>query len=126
MQDSSGKWWDAPARQTAAVLPGEKGTLQLQWQPTETAPQGAYVATVALWVDYDSDTGLMVGELDRKTREKAFRLNAIAVHASGLGWNKTWGGSSDDRAQSVQQASDGGYIIAGETESYGEGKRMPG
>ena len=37
-------------------------------------------------------------------------------------WDKTFGGSYDDLAYSIQQTSDGGYIIAGKTESYGAGK----
>ena len=36
-------------------------------------------------------------------------------------WTQTYGGTLDDRAFSVQQTSDGGYIIVGYTESYGAG-----
>jgi len=36
-------------------------------------------------------------------------------------WSKTFGGGESDYADSVQQTTDGGYIVAGSTESFGAG-----
>jgi len=36
-------------------------------------------------------------------------------------WNRTYGGAVDDDAYCVIQTSDGGYAVAGRTESYGSG-----
>jgi hypothetical protein len=46
------------------------------------------------------------------------------VHTDALGtlqWNTTLGGTSDDRAFSVIQTRDGGYAVAGVTQSFGAG-----
>jgi len=46
----------------------------------------------------------------------------VKTDAQGsMQWNQVNGGSNDDRAYSVQQTGDGGYIVAGGTESYGAG-----
>ena len=37
-------------------------------------------------------------------------------------WQQRYGGLSNDYVRSIQQTSDGGYIVAGETLSFGAGE----
>jgi hypothetical protein len=45
----------------------------------------------------------------------------VMADAPPVEWENTFGGSNHDTGFSVQQTPDGGYIISGQTESYGEG-----
>jgi hypothetical protein len=48
----------------------------------------------------------------------------VKTDADGnMQWNQTYGGTRDDSAWSIVQTNDGGYALAGGTESYGSGYR---
>jgi len=70
-------------------------------------------------VQQTSDGGYVVGG---DTRSFTYGNNDFAIYKLNSSGNKVWfkhyGGLSDDRAKSIQQTSDGGYIVAGETDSY--------
>ena len=40
----------------------------------------------------------------------------------GISWQKTYGGSGNDYATSIQQIQDGGYLVEGTTSSFGAGE----
>ncbi len=39
-------------------------------------------------------------------------------------WRRTYGGTNDDQGHSVQQTQDGGYIVTGNTNSFGNGTQV--
>jgi len=50
-----------------------------------------------------------------------FLFNFTSFLSLNAQWARTYGGSEDDYAYSIQQTSDGGYIVAGKTSSFGAG-----
>ncbi len=83
-----------------------------------------------VWQKVFTDTWLGEARSVRETKDKGyictgytvskrgtdFDIKVVKLDASGnLVWEKTFGGEFHERSYSVQQTSDGGYVVAGYT-----------
>jgi uncharacterized delta-60 repeat protein len=73
-------------------------------------------------VQQTSDGGYIVAGETWSFSATGYDVWVLKLDASGdVVWQKTYGGGRDDGAWSIQQTSDGGYIVAGSTSSFGAG-----
>jgi hypothetical protein len=69
-----------------------------------------------------SDGGYVVAGWTRSFGAGSADFYVVKLDSSGnVQWTKTIGGSNDDEAWSIIQSSDGGYVVAGWTRSFGAG-----
>lgn len=69
-----------------------------------------------------SDGGFAVAGRTESFGYGSADVYVIKVNGSGVPqWTKTYGGTAYDEGRSIEQTSDGGYIIAGSTSSFGHG-----
>jgi len=77
---------------------------------------------------YDWDTTQYtngIHKITAKAYDKAGNIRSVSINVNIIGginvWQKTYGGSSDDWANYIQQAYDKGYVVVGGTRSFGTG-----
>jgi uncharacterized delta-60 repeat protein len=77
-----------------------------------------------LWsIDQTSDGGYIAGGWTSSFGAGVDDFWIIRLNSSGIvAWQKTYGGGSYDCARSIQETSDGGYIVAGYSYSFGAGQ----
>ena len=93
----------------------------IAWQKTYAGSGGAYGAW-AYSIQQTSDGGYIVAGGTDSFGAGYADLWVLKLNADGsIAWQKTYGGWSSDVATSIQQTSDGGYIVAGGTASFGAG-----
>lgn len=69
-----------------------------------------------------SDGGLLIAGCTQSFGVGSYDFLVIKLNMDGgISWAKTYGGGNSDFAWTALQTSDGGYLIGGETSSYGAG-----
>jgi hypothetical protein len=84
-----------------ALLLANMLTLAFNIRPVETEPSSLIVP---------EESSVMQGT-----------INLVSQEPPPTEWNKTYGGTGSDFGSALVQTSDGGYALAGETETYGAG-----
>jgi hypothetical protein len=91
---------------------------EMEWEKTF----GGSGTDFAYSVQQTSDGGYIVAGRTNSSGTGLYDAYLIKTDASGNAmWTQTFGGATSDEGYHVKQTTDGGYIIAGRTESYGAG-----
>lgn len=90
----------------------------IQWSKTF----GGTGSDIGQSVIQTSDSGFVVGGYTTSFGAGGYDFYLLKTDKNGsLLWSKTYGGTGGDYCKSIAETKDGGYILAGETDSYGAG-----
>jgi hypothetical protein len=104
--------------------------ISLPWTLADTSPSleewsmtfGGSTDDVGWSIQQTSDGGYIITGWTKSFGAGGADVYLVKTDSQGgEEWSTTFGGSEDDYGESVQETSDGGYIIAGYTYSYGAG-----
>jgi uncharacterized delta-60 repeat protein len=95
--------------------------VQITWAKTYGGAGYDYATSI----QQTTDGGYIVAGRTRSFGAGLDDFWVLKLNASGnVQWQKTYGGTDWDEASSIQQTSDGGYIVAGYTDFWGAGRRL--
>jgi hypothetical protein len=104
-----------------SIVNGEKTAYPLEnenWKKT----YGGWRYDVGISAQQTTDGGYVIVGVTASQGAGKDDVWLIKTDSTGtILWDHTFGGSKNDIGNSVQQTSDGGYIITGRTQSYGNG-----
>ena len=94
------------------------GSGVVEWQNTYGGSNSDALSSI----QQTADGGYIVAGGTSSFGAVSFDIWIVKLYGNGaVEWQNTYGGLGNDRAFSIQQTADGGYIMAGETQSFGEG-----
>lgn len=116
----AGRTYTYAVGQSDAWLIRTDGTGNQLWHK----PFGGALHDRTYEVQQTSDGGYILAGYTESKGAGGRDLWLIKTDASGTAqWDKTFGGTDDEVGHAVRETPDGGYIVAGYTESYGAGPR---
>ncbi|MCK5052522.1 MAG: T9SS type A sorting domain-containing protein [Candidatus Cloacimonetes bacterium] len=108
--------YGAGDRDVWLVKTDENGTLE--WDNT----YGGTLSDIAFSVQQTTDGGYIIAGETQSFSQGEYDVWLIKTDENGTHeWDSTFGGTSEDKAFEVKQTTDGGYILAAWTWSYGAG-----
>ncbi|HIA36898.1 MAG TPA: hypothetical protein EYN89_09290, partial [Flavobacteriales bacterium] len=119
MQTTDGGYIQTGDDQSQALLIKTNGIGDTVWV---LAYGGSGSYDVGYSVKQTNDGGYIVAGWTWSFGAGGYDMYVVKVDAIGnLLWSKTYGGSQHDKAYSIEQTTDNGFIITGETSSFGSG-----